>query len=909
MADTLEKLKVVIEASASPLEKESKKAISSTRSMVKSINKTLKGVSKTPLVAVDNNKTMVQLRNMKNLLKKTFSDVKSGELTEGISNSVKNYVKEAQMASGIKVYTEDYKNICNDVERADKALNKLYQKQRDLEAAGVDKESKEWQNVTSQIATAERQLESYKGTKYRLEGLGKDVQYSGGLASQSWIGSGVAIAGSMASSASGKVKELTASIGQVIGRIPIIGRAAKEAAYIGKSAFSGMKVVMEKVSPVIQKAGGAFASLIKRFVSGIPIIGKLAGATNKSNNSFGFGLKNVLKYAFGIRSLYVLFNKLRSAMTEGFKNLAQYDDETNKSLSMLSSSLTQLKNSLATAFAPILNYIAPALNTLIQLVVKAANTIGQFFASLTGKSYAVQATGVNKDYAASLNSSTSAANGATEANEKLKQSLMGFDEINKLNDDDSNNSKNSDVSFDTSTVNSGVSSFAQSIKDAWENADFTSVGATIGTKLNEALDSISWDGIKEKARNIATSIGTFLNGFIQETDWSLVGSTIGNGIQTAIEFSYTAINTFDWKNLGKAIADSFMGLWSSINWAKAGQTLSDGVTGILDTITIAIEGVDWQEVGNDIAVFIENIDWTGVTKAICRGIGAAIGAIGGVIVGFLKEKALSDINYFAEETRKNVEECGGDIIKGLLLGIHNGIMGIGDWIVNNIFTPFIEGFKNAFGIHSPSTVMEEQGGFIIGGLLQGLRNNIQKVYDWFIDLPNKIKAAVGDLSVTLQTKVASIKDVLQESYSKAVAWAKNNFKFEFRVTYKTSGLGTIKKAIVNALGLEGWPSFKFFAGGGFPQKGQMFVANEAGPEMIGTMDGKTAVANNNQITTGIASAVYPAVYNAVIAAFSRFGGNNNQVIKVYVGDKEITDYFVEYVKSQTKTTGVNPVMI
>lgn len=907
MADTLEKMRVIVEASASPLEKESKKAIVSTRNMVQSINKTLKGVSKVSLGAVDSDKTMVQLRNMKTLIKKTFSDLKSGELTEGLSEGIRNYVKEAQIASGIKVYSEDYKNICNDVEKAEKNLDKLYQKQKDLEAAGVSKESKEWQNVTGQIVAAERQLESYKGTKYRLEGTGGDVTYANGLASQSWIGSGVATAGSMVSSTSGKVKELTASIGQVIGRIPVIGRVAKEAAYIGKAAFSGMKAVMEKVSPVIRRAGGAFASLLKKFTSGIPIIGKLAGSTNKSNNSFGLGLKNVLKYAFGIRSLFVLFNKLRSAMTEGFKNLAQYDGSTNKSLSMLSSSLMQLKNSLATAFAPILNYIAPALNSLIQLVTKAANTIGQFFASLTGKSYAVQAAGVNKDYAASLNNSTSAANKSTKANEKLKQSLMGFDQINKLNDEssDSSGSENSDVSFETTSIGSGVSSFAQSIKEAWENADFTSVGATIGAKLNNALGSIPWDGIRQKARDIAKSISTLLNGFIRETDWTLVGSTVGNGISTVIDFAYTAFDTFDWKAFGKATADTFMGLWNSIDWVKAAVTISKGVIGLIDSLTVAIENIDWKKIGKDIAKFIANIDWTGIVSSLSRGLGAALGGLAALLWGLIEDAWKSVVKWWKE----TAFEDGKFTFRGLLDGILEISRNIGKWIWDNIFVPFINGFKKAFSIHSPSTVMSEQGSFIIEGLLKGLRDNVKKVFDWFRDLPNKVRSAVGDLSVTLQTKVASIKDVLKDSYNKAVSWAKSNFKFEFRVTYTTSGLGTVKKAIVNALGLSGWPSFKFFAGGGFPQKGQMFIANEAGPEMIGTLDGRTAVANNNQITTGIASAVYPAVYNAFIAAFSRFGGNNNQVIKVYVGDKEITNYFVEYVKNQTKTTGVNPVMI
>lgn len=54
-----------------------------------------------------------------------------------------------------------------------------------------------------------------------------------------------------------------------------------------------------------------------------------------------------------------------------------------------------------------------------------------------------------------------------------------------------------------------------------------------------------------------------------------------------------------------------------------------------------------------------------------------------------------------------------------------------------------------------------------------------------------------------------------------------------------------------------------FAEGGYPEMGQLFIANEAGPELVGTMNGRTAVANNDQIVEGIAQGVYDAVMSAI----------------------------------------------
>ena len=145
-------------------------------------------------------------------------------------------------------------------------------------------------------------------------------------------------------------------------------------------------------------------------------IRKMGDSSKKSKSGFNIGLKSILKYAFGIRSLFVLVNKLRSAMVEGFKNLAQFNDgvnPANTALSNLKSALTQLKNSFAVAFAPILTVVEPILTRLISLLSSAMNTIGQFFAALTGAKTFNKAVKAQENYAKSLNGTASAAKKTT----------------------------------------------------------------------------------------------------------------------------------------------------------------------------------------------------------------------------------------------------------------------------------------------------------------------------------------------------------------------------------------------------------------------------------------------------------------------------------------------------------------
>lgn len=76
-------------------------------------------------------------------------------------------------------------------------------------------------------------------------------------------------------------------------------------------------------------------------------------------------------------------------------------------------------------------------------------------------------------------------------------------------------------------------------------------------------------------------------------------------------------------------------------------------------------------------------------------------------------------------------------------------------------------------------------------------------------------------------------------------------------------LASVGAAIAGAKSmLDGATSINAYATGGFPQQGELFIAREAGAEMVGKIGNKTAVANNDQIVAGISQAVYEAVRSA-----------------------------------------------
>lgn len=876
-----------------------------------------------------------------------------------------------------QIPTEEYQKVQSKIADVNKELGKYQEKEKKLQALGVSKESSEWRKLKNDISRTSDTVKDYKAQANQMVSDG--TAFTRGYSIP---------------------KEIFKGIGKGALGLGNLGLNAAQKGWGGlKKIISGTASALTKVTTVIKRTSGAFAALIQKFTSGIPILRRFTGATKSASGGLGGGLKNILKYAFGIRSLFALVNKLRSALVDGFKNLAQYSGETNNSISMLMSSLTQLKNAFAAAFAPILNVIAPILNTLIQKIISVVNTFGQLTSALTGKTTYIKAKKVQQDYAKSLNSNANSAKNAKKANEELKRTILSFDQINKM-DDNSSSDSNSGIAdtgglspsdmFETESIPSKIKGIADMIKQAWKNADFTEIGAMVGNKLNAALNSIPWDKIKNTCNKIAKSVATFLNGFletvdwklvgntiaqgintafgmantfaenfhwdslgkaigngingalggldwnliqetvrniatgitdtlnsfIQTTDWALVGQSFGNGINTILDFFHTAINNFDWTGAGTALADFVNNAVNTIDFVNLGQTISDGIKGVFDFGIAAIEGIDWWTIGEKVRDGLAAIDWNGIADGFFELIGAAFGGLSAFFGGLLSDAVSGAQKYF----QKKIEECGGNVVKGIFKGIKDAVVGIAEWIKDHIFTPFMKGFTAAFGIHSPSTVMAEQGGYIIDGLLKGVKDNISKFLNYIKEIPGKVLKAIGNIKNKVLQKGSDIVSGLKDGFNE-------------KVSTFTSVLGTLPETIRNAIpnlfdvgsniiqnfanGFSsvhipmphiGWdwtggsirignfsfslPRFnlQWYAKGGFPEMGQLFIANEAGPEMVGKMGNRNAVANNNQIVDGIKNGVFEAVLDAF---------NASGILERDDSEKEVTLEFTLKADSET----------
>lgn len=260
----------------------------------------------------------------------------------------------------------------------------------------------------------------------------------------------------------------------------------------------------------ISRLSGGVASTAK----GMHAVSSEVGSMSKNLNS---GAKTILKYGIGVSSLRALLNKLSSAVKEGAANLVKFDGSANKSVSALTGSLKQLKNSLATAFSSVLNAVAPALTTMINLLSNAASYVSMFMSALTGKGTYTKAIAAQEDYAASLESTGGAAKDA-------KKQLAGFDEITKLDSNDSGGAGGSATGdmLVTEEVPSGIMNLAGKVKAALKPIlqDFEDFGKRISNATKNWFADLDFSNLETSFSDLLNSIEPFISAVLGGLAWA-----------------------------------------------------------------------------------------------------------------------------------------------------------------------------------------------------------------------------------------------------------------------------------------------------------------------------------------------------------------------------------------------------
>lgn len=258
----------------------------------------------------------------------------------------------------------------------------------------------------------------------------------------------------------------------------------------GKKAVSASSKALKAYLRLIPGVN-AVRRAIEGSVSGQKRLDRETKSLTKSsqglNMTFGQLVKKVLAYGLGIRSLYMLFRKLRKAISEGFESMAQQVDDVNEKMSSIVTSMAQMKAGVTAAVQPLLSVLAPALERIAAVIAEIAYQVASFIAALTGQSVVYKAARVQQDYAASLDKTGKSA-------KKAKKELAGFDELNVLHTkDDDGGADFGGMAWDPVELSKQAEDLAKKFKEilnklftplktAWDN-----VGAYVMKSWKDAL--------------------------------------------------------------------------------------------------------------------------------------------------------------------------------------------------------------------------------------------------------------------------------------------------------------------------------------------------------------------------------------------------------------------------------------
>ena len=717
-----------------------------------------------------------------------------------------------------------------------------------------------------------------------------------------------------------------------------------------------------------QNLGNALNNVSNNAKSASKSLKSVSSGASSSKGNFKGLFKELTRVSKMLKLMItrMVLRKVIQGVIDGFKNLAQYSSTFDATLSLLWNSLRQLGNSIAAAVSPLLNALAPALNYIIQLCIRAVNVINQLISALTGMSTWTRAKTLTDDYAKSLDKSNKSA-------KALKNTVLGFDELNQLHDNKNSGSSGTDpsnmfeeVAIDpkilkfvdelknkigdlkkywdsflkgfgkglgddwrdkVALIKDGALRIKDALKDIWSDPKVAQARDRFFMAFSEMLGSIAGtivriglnigvnlaqgiaDALEKKAPEIKDflvemfDIGTdisqqmeeysqavgeisdalagenaiattsnmtsiFLEAFmgIQENAARLGSSIVTlitqpiidnkDAIKTALEdmFSVTASYTDTLQSMIKDIRDTFSELWEQ-SLKPMFDGLTKGVSGIVEVLLDA-----WHKyIAPVLQEFVDTLKplWQQYIKPIFDDVVHIIATIGNLVGMLFRTVLVPAFGSLVDKWFPRIKDALSLAIS-IIKVVYQTIATIVQLItaVLRSFLQFFEtGFTKGWGeaCHELFTFWSDEWDAILEKL-KGIGLSIVQIVE------KMINAIIHGLNF-FGDKIANMEDITIPAWLGGGTFTLKGLAFHFNdvnLTHFFSGGGG-----------------RGFATGGFPEDG-LFMANHN--ELVGKFsNGKTAVANNQQITDGIAQAVYAAMVSANGSGGGQYINNTIQI--------------------------------
>lgn len=498
--------------------------------------------------------------------------------------------------------------------------------------------------------------------------------------------------------------------------------AANKFASIGAS-LKGFGGRISSIAKGIGIAGKAFTAIPGYF--GGKFITSIKNATAGISHFFG-----MVKRVAMMRMIRAALRFITQGIQEGMKNLYAWSNAVNgqfaRSMDTLSTASKYAGNSIAAMASPLINALAPAIDFVVDKLVDMFNLFNQIFARLAGQTSYTAARKVASQW---QDASDSASGSASRAADKIKRTILGFDEINKLNGDNdtgggggggSGGGSSGASMFETRQIDGAVSTFVDQIRAAFEAGDWQGLGTTLGDKINDIVNSIDF-------ASAGRTVGYYINGWFSTKYWTLDAINFTNIGSKIAEFLNNAIEQIDFRTIGKlmvkemtVIGDAAIGFFKEFNWGQAAAEFSAFVRGVYDELTKWFNNTDWRDLGtaiyNKMKTVLAALSFDSIAQSFFTFLGTALHSLVDLGYGFLGTFWGDIVSYWEENI---ADEDWQEVGKNLLKAIKDGIGNIESWVSTNVVQPFLSalvGEENWTGIvNSIEAVFDDLDQFFADG--------------------------------------------------------------------------------------------------------------------------------------------------------------------------------------------------
>ena len=408
--------------------------------------------------------------------------------------------------------------------------------------------------------------------------------------------------------------------------------------------------------------------------------------------------------------------------------------------------------------------------------------------------------------------------------------------------------------------------FAKAVKflgDAWSFCNEWLSPSSLLKKLVKAISEVDWKKVTETAKTYAKKAfdiaGDILSGIVKgfKDGWNDFWSDVKDFIDGFVDAFKEELGIHSPSTVFEGIAKDII------------SGLIQGITNFFTTTKESIvkwaNGVkEWFTKGDDGKTIFDK--FTGFAKDIISDFGSGISTTYTTTKDKLTTWASSVKDWFTKDDGKTTifdkfKGFATDVVDKFSSGISTNYN-----LVKEPLTTWASSVKEWFTKEDGDTEtifdkFTNYGGTLVSNLSGAIDGGVsEQSYETIF---GRIKSALDSITTPIRTTANSIIGIIESLTNKVIDGINGMInglnKISFTVPKWVPGLGGNSFGLgiptVNKISI---PRIPTYADGGFVPNGEAFVAREAGPELVGTIGRRTAVANNDQIVAGIASGVAEA---------------------------------------------------